>query len=262
MMGFFTLLSLLINTVYPVVASCRAYDNYTRVASTIASQNLKIAGVTVPLGLLFDTLKATTGITPELELQRHLISIQKWFIYWIVISVATLFENLLFLNTILPGYSILKLGFSLWLIFPMISLSSGQMEIDSRFDNTDEWKKFTESGAGFLFFRYIKPWIEHNRDKINEVINDPIQSLHLKETTKYLPIVSRYINPEVSKASNYSEPGFLDSSFVMVMNMKNKWTGVEEKVADEFDIIETSSAGEEATTKEGTTVTKRKGFLW
>ncbi|RLV92706.1 hypothetical protein JA1_003054 [Spathaspora sp. JA1] len=309
-MGLFSLLTLLINTVYPVIASCRAYDNYTRIVNSIASQNLKIAGITVPIGMIFDTLKTTATsytednhdnaknnesttvqkITPEMELQAHLISIQKWFIYWIVISVVTLFEKLLFLN-LLPGYSIIKFGFGIWLIFPMISTFSQQVEIDSRFDNTKEWKTFTQTGAGLVFFKYIKPWIEHHRDKINEIISNPIQALHLRESAKYFPVnlknniagslasnlasnlTNKFTSSEAGTGTG-TENGLLDSSFVMVMNMKNKWTGgggatrsmspsPEEKETDEFDIIDSTSPIEEVP-KEGSSpkVTKRRGFLW
>ncbi|RCK60809.1 hypothetical protein Cantr_08596 [Candida viswanathii] len=278
-MGFISTLSILVAVVYPVVASCRAFEDYTRVSNSIASQNLKIAGFTVPLNYFYKSEPGKDSKIDENDeraLQIHLISIQKWFIYWIVIAIVSLFENVLFLKYIVPGYSFLRLGFNIWLIVPMISIQK-EVDANSTFDNTVEWKKFTSNGAGLIYFSYVKPWIEQHMETIRKYSNNPVdillsvsglQSFFNKDATTGSP------SETSSVASDYSN--VLDS-FVMVMNMKNKWTGTgaapatpedeqtagpaaakdisEGKSNEEFDVVD-------GTDDPNAQVTKRRGFFW
>ncbi|EMG46609.1 hypothetical protein G210_3142, partial [Candida maltosa Xu316] len=254
-MGFISTL-LLIATVYPVIASCRAFEDYTRVTNTLASQNLKIGGFTVPLNYIYGKSDATKiNADDERALQIHLISIQKWFIYWIVTAIVSLAENVLFFKYIIPGYSLIRLAFNIWLIIPMISIRQ-EVDANSTFDNTVEWKKFTSNGAGLIYFNYIKPWIEQHIESIRKLSANPANAIQLLGFVNKLNKDTESSN-ESSSGSDYSN--VLDS-FVMVMNMKNKWTGgstedVNEQKAEEFDVVD-------ATPDPKTQATKRKGYFW
>lgn len=266
--------------VYPVIASCRAFEDYTRVSNSIASQNLKIAGFTVPLNYFYKSEgKDVSRINEndERALQIHLISIQKWFIYWIVIGVVSLFENVLFLKYIIPGYSLLRLGFNIWLIVPMISIQK-DVDANSTFDNTVEWRKFTSNGAGLIYFGYIKPWIEQHMETIKKYSNNPIDVLQsVGGLNSFFNKNSNTGSPSESSSVSSDYSNVIDS-FVMVMNMKNKWTGTsgspsnleeietndeipetkeinESKLNDEFDVVD-------GTVDPNAQVTKRRGFFW
>lgn len=272
--------------VYPVIASCRAFEDYTRVSNSIASQNLKIAGFTVPLNYFYksDGKNSNINQNDETALQIHLISIQKWFIYWIIVGIVSLFENVLFLKYLIPGYSLLRLGFNIWLIVPMISIRK-EVDAESTFDHTIEWKKFTSNGAGLIYFSYIKPWIEQHMETIRKYSNNPIEVLQSISGLQSFSGLQTFFNKnnnigsssETSSVSgDYSN---VIDSFVMVMNMKNKWTGTgdapanttgnptnasreatsgikdEPKLSDDFDVVDD-------TVDPNAQLTKRKGFFW
>lgn len=287
-------------TIYPVLASCRAFEDYTRVTNSLASQNLKIGGFTVPLNYLYNrNLSGTTNsdlndkssstttsssssssnisINDERALQIHLISIQKWFIYWIVIAIISLLENILFLKYIIPGYSIFRLIFNIWLIIPMISIKQ-EVDANSTFDNTIEWKKFTSNGAGLLYFSYIKPFIEQHIDCIRKFSINPLNFI-LIERLKYLFNKNNQISPNernnnnnnttTTNGNNNTDYSNVLDSFVMVMNMKNKFTGGTNNTRDineldnktnnadnEFDVVNVTPD------TDSTQVNKRKGFFW
>ncbi|CAI5757535.1 unnamed protein product [Candida verbasci] len=255
-MGFFSILSTLVFTVYPVIASCKAFEDYTRVTNKISSQNFKVGGVTIPLNLIYQQ-DNNLDASDEKLLQIHLISIQKWLIYWIVIAVINSIESILFLNY-LPGYSILKLIGSIWLIIPMISIGKKGEEFDENksFDNTLEWKNFTEQGSGLIFFTYIKPWIEKNLETIKKFTINPFDLIQILK-------LANFINKDGE--NNDSTESLLDSSFVMVMNMKNKFTGTSETPAEpkevkenDFDVVDTITNEE----SENVPVQRKKSYYF
>lgn len=207
-----------------------------------------------------------------MAVQRHLISLQKWFIYWIVLAVVSIGENLLFLSYLIPGYSILKLGFNVWLIIPMLLMAKEDVDTTvSTFDNTEAWRKFTQSGAGLLFFTYIKPWIEHHIEILRKVEINPLEIIKLANVMSYL---AKSQEVPLSTSGVNEETSMLDSSFVMVMNMKNKWTGMgissrdisDEKTKDDFDVIEDSATTQESSSIEATNpsnaTTRKRGYFW
>lgn len=274
-----------------MLASCRAFEDYTRVTNSLASQNLKIGGFTVPLNYLYNrnlggtpnsdpndksssSTSTNISINDERALQIHLISIQKWFIYWIVIAIISLLENILFLKYVIPGYSIFRLTFNIWLIIPMISIKQ-EVDANSTFDNTIEWKKFTSNGAGLLYFSYIKPFIEQHIDCIRKFSINPLNFI-LVEKLRNLYNKSNQVssndtnngNTSTGSSNNNNDYSNVLDSFVMVMNMKNKFTGGASSTRDinELDNKNTSADNEfdvvNITPETDSQVNKRKGFFW
>ncbi|KAI3404687.2 hypothetical protein KGF56_002521 [Candida oxycetoniae] len=280
MMGFFSVLNLLVSIVYPIIASCRSFEDYTLISNRVASQNFKIGGITVPLNLIYNPGGLNSvDANDEKVLQLHLISIQKWFIYWIVLACFELVESLFsVLVYLIPAYSVLRLGFNCWLVMPMISFGQRDSvgENAATFDNSVEWKKFTSNGAGLVFFSYIKPWMEKNIKIVNSLSADPsivlsvfnlTSSLNLSNLLKKVRIgrnTEQNVSDVTGSVADYASA--LDSSFVMVMNIKNKFTGSGdnaeteakgESADEEFDVInsEKPSAPE-------ANVSKRTGYFW
>ncbi|CAK9438754.1 uncharacterized protein LODBEIA_P29780 [Lodderomyces beijingensis] len=308
MVGFFSMLNTLVSLAYPIIASCRAFEDYTRVSNSIASQTFKIGGISVPLNLIYNTGNKLDG-EDERKLQVHLITIQKWFIYWIVLGCVSFLESWLqVVIFLLPGYSIVRLVFSIWLISPMISLDWDHEQANAAtFDQTLEWKKFTNGGAGLLFFAYIKPWLEKNIDLVRKVSINPLAILQFM---KIGTILDMFDLNRTEKKTTLTNAGFggvgsgsgttgtttnisgvggsgsggagvvdyanvLDNSFVMVMNLKNRFAGnsgdnVETKEVssvksmEEFDVVdvekEPTVAEKETSSQEGTP--KRRGYFW
>ena len=239
----------MVSVVYPIIASCRAFEDYTRVLNSVASSTYKIGGISVPFNVIYSTAtgKQQVNAVDENTLQIHLISIQKWFIYWIVLACVRLVEGCFgVLTSIVPGYSLLRLGFSLWLISPMVSFNNEDAvaNTNSSFDQTLEWKNFTQGGCGLVFFAYFKPWLEKNIDVVRKLSVNPLTAVqylplnvlaNLNNGFKLFGNGSREQRGAGAEGENSDTSGYggsmadytnvLDSSFVMVMNIKNRFTG-------------------------------------
>ncbi|KAI5955747.1 hypothetical protein KGF54_001249 [Candida jiufengensis] len=294
MIGIFSILNVLISIVYPIIASCKAFEDYTSITNSISSQNFKIKGITVPLNLIYNSSNSINE-NDEKILQLQLINLQKWFIYWIIQGFLQFFENFLFFITILPGYSLLKLIFNIWLILPMISKFTRINDLNENinFDQTIEWQNFTKTGSGFLFFNFLKPWIEKNIDLIRNIVLNPFDFQNLLKLSSILKLQNLSSggwfngsnNKNTSNATTSNSnlnvndfASYLDSSFVMVMNMKNKFTGNGEsqtgfdskdtttKINEEFDIIDSDEKneinGKNTANENVSEVNKRKGYFW
>lgn len=256
--------SVLTSSVYPVIASYKAFEAYSRLANKYASSNFKVAGISVPLNFLY-----REGGSDQLdeELQVLMISIQKWFIYWIVFASVQLVETVLFLRHIIPLYSTFKLGFVGWLIFPMI-ISEGGKKIGGgssgdpvageqnansllSFDHTKDWISFTNNGAGLVYFQFIRPWIEGHFDSFNP-------SRLIGEVSGLVSNLGLSANTESA-----ATPSTLDSSFIMVKNFTSKlgYGGDGKQDTEEYDLVE--NVGETKATGVETKATKNvKGWLW
>ncbi|KAI5966329.1 uncharacterized protein KGF55_000638 [Candida pseudojiufengensis] len=261
-----------------------------KITNSISSQNFKIKGITVPLNLIYSSSNKNLNENDEKILQLQLINLQKWFIYWIIQGFLQFFENFLFIITIIPGYTIIKLIFNIWLILPMISTNIRVNEINENinFDQTKEWQEFTNTGSGLLFFKFLKPWIEKNIDLIRNFVLNPFDLRNFTKLGSVLKLqdligfnfanVGGSSNATTSSSNDFSS--YLDSSFLMVMNMKNRFTGnngestnevnkvVNDKsLNEEFDIIDSNEKneikGDSSVTETSTTeVHKRKGYFW
>lgn len=205
-----------------------------------------MAGISVPVNFLY---REGGGEQLDVELQALMVAIQKWFIYWIVFASVQLVETVLFLRYIIPLYSTLKLGFVGWLVLPMVAqggmkLVATESEQDSlvSFDHTKDWISFTNSGAGLIYFQYIRPWIEGHFESFN-----PSRIMG-----QVSDIVSNYGFGKTEAAAT------LDSSFIMVKNLTTKLGyGAEEKQDTEgFDLVESVDD------TKATGVEPKKGWLW
>ncbi|KAK6457527.1 uncharacterized protein RJT20DRAFT_132988 [Scheffersomyces xylosifermentans] len=287
-MGILSFFTVLTSTVYPVIASYKAFEEYTRAVSVVDASNFKVGGITVPFSLLVKREGVNTDAANEAALQIHLITIQKWFIYWVVLATAQLVESVLFLKYLVPLYTVFKLAFSVWLIVPMVTSFNAQADTSKTFDTTKDWVAFTRSGPGLLYFSYIQPWIEGNFDTL---INLPLSIPSLFGIASKLGSAAMFREKDNSHidltgtnsaddSADYAN--MLDSSYVMVMNIKNRF-GYGGKEEDRDISAESSSTGTDDIVKNvtsdlnqkkvsgteksvpdpsPTTSEKKKGWLW
>lgn len=156
-MPLLTFASWIVSSIYPIIASYKAYDGYALLASKSAATSVNIGGVSIPLGTMIK--RATTEGTLEEEfVNSRLLTVQMWMVYWIVHGCFTVVESVLFL-TFLPLYSTVRLGISAWLIFPIVVSSTrlSKSQVLSTSDIQNEWMGFSTLGCGMIYFQYVKP---------------------------------------------------------------------------------------------------------
>lgn len=132
----------------------------------------------------------------EERLQRHLLSMQKWMVYWIVFGTVHVAESLLFLGYIVPMYSFIKLLFSMWLVSPMVIVTDGNNDGKSGVAaNSKNIALFLENGCGLCYFRFVKPWLD---GEFKHLVNLDISKL-------VPPSVLNYLNEYalIQKVSSY-----------------------------------------------------------
>lgn len=151
------------SVIFPVFGSYKSVESYNKVANEIALSNVNIGGFQVPINALLRKSGDSTDGTEngEESLQRHLISIQKWMVYWIVYASLSVVESVFLLRYIVPMYSLIRLGISVWLVSPMIigpvGNTTGSNNIVAR---KKEFDLFLQSGCGLCYYRFIKPWLD------------------------------------------------------------------------------------------------------
>lgn len=149
--------------IFPIFGSYKSVESYNKVANEIALSNVNIGGFQVPINtLLRKSVDSTDGTeNGEGNLQRHLISIQKWMIYWIVYASLSVVESIFLLRYIVPMYSLIRLGISVWLVSPMIIGTAGDTTGNNNIvARKKEFDLFLQSGCGFCYYRFIKPWLD------------------------------------------------------------------------------------------------------
>lgn len=160
--------SCFVGSIYPVIASYKAYDDYARVASLSAASSVQIGGVSIPLGTMLK--RATSdGSVEEDFLNSRLLTVQMWLVYWIVHVSIGIAESALFL-TWLPLYSSVRLVVSAWLISPIV-LSSLRLNRTKALNPTEvqqEWVGFSAQGCGLVYFQYLKPLFD---DQLKALVN-------------------------------------------------------------------------------------------
>lgn len=205
------LFSTSVSLVYPIVASYKSFETYFGLSNNIASSNMNIAGFNVPINSLLKraTGESTTSIGHEEKLLHYqLLTLQKWFIYWIVYASIQAVESILPLAYIIPGYSLLKLGFSIWLILPIATnfnfkFNQAQIENRSTADFDNEFIKFTQEGCGLIYFQYIRPWLDGELSILSKLPFDinTLQSVATKNFGK-LSFLSTYIGTGVINSND------------------------------------------------------------
>ena len=151
------------SVIFPIFGSYKSVESYNKVANEIALSNVNIGGFLVPVNALLRKSGDSTEGTEngEESLQRHLISIQKWMVYWIVYASLSVVESVFLLRYIIPMYSLIRLGISVWLLSPMVigqvGNTTGSNNIVAR---KKEFELFLQSGCGLCYYRFIKPWLD------------------------------------------------------------------------------------------------------
>lgn len=150
----------LVSVIFPIFGTYKSFESYNKVANDIAASNVSIGGFQVPINALLRKSSETTNDSgsSEQRLQRHLISMQKWMVYWIVYASLNTAESVLLLRYIVPMYSLIRLGVSIWLVAPMITgIPSDEAEVNIAAARKKEFIQFLESGCGLCYYRFIKP---------------------------------------------------------------------------------------------------------
>lgn len=145
-----------------MIASYKAYDTYSRVASQNDAYLVNLAGVSIPVGTILKRA-ASDGNVEEDFLSARLLTVQMWLVYWIVNGSVAVAESVLLLRY-LPLYSSLRLLFSAWLVAPIV-VTSVRVRNAAHLSPADiqkEWLSFADQGCGLLYFRYLKPLFENH----------------------------------------------------------------------------------------------------
>ncbi|QWU87653.1 hypothetical protein CA3LBN_001918 [Candidozyma haemuli] len=158
-----------VGSIYPVIASYKAYDDYARVASSSAASSVQIGSVSIPFGTMLKRATAAEGSVEEDYLNSRLLTVQMWLIYWIVHVSIGIAESMLFL-TWLPLYSSFRLLVSAWLISPIVlsSLRLNRTKALTPQEVQQEWAGFSTQGCGLVYFQYLKPLFD---EQLKALIN-------------------------------------------------------------------------------------------
>ncbi|OBA21689.1 hypothetical protein METBIDRAFT_190765 [Metschnikowia bicuspidata var. bicuspidata NRRL YB-4993] len=171
----FGIFNLLIGSVYPVIASFKAYDSYSRLATKTGATTFTVKGVSIPLGTILRKATAAEAQIEEDTLNYRLLSVQMWLIYWIVNATVRAAETVLHLAW-LPLYSIVRCMFSLWLVAP-IMVSSARLkssQVMSFNDVQQEWADFSSQGCGLVYFRYLRPFFDKHAGLLSQLSAEPL----------------------------------------------------------------------------------------
>lgn len=163
-----------VSVLYPIIASYKAFDAYSRLASKSAASSLQFGVVTIPVGTMLKKM-ATDAPIEEDELSARLMTIQMWIIYWIVIGCVGIVESVLFL-TYLPLYSVLRFCFSIWLISPIVLASVLSRELAALLEAQikAKWAGFFSLGCGLVFSQVVKPFMDDNLEWLKLVNADAV----------------------------------------------------------------------------------------
>ncbi|KAI5961802.1 hypothetical protein CANMA_003779 [Candida margitis] len=189
---------------------------------------------------VFASIVAIIGSINEPNLPSHLIALQRWLIYWATLGCVTIIENTLSFITFLPGYSLFKIGFHLWLVIPMLS-------------DGEDWKN---SGAPWLFFEYIKPQFEANKEAIYRFVSNPLDLRTVLKLSALADTKKEEQSPTAATATGYDYAAVLDSSIVMVKSMfvtREVASETADNSTEDFDIVDKPDAAE---------AYQRKSYFW
>lgn len=291
---------LLISNVYPIVASFKAYEEYLEASNKFENSNINIGGFNVPIATL---LKKATGEHNEKELPEATVliyksnKVHKWLIYWIVSTTFNLLSSILFLKQVVPFYSLIRLGLSVWFISPMLQIKSIET-----YDAQEDLRYFFNSGCGYCYSNFIRPWLngdfamlsdlsfDSNKlyDNVSKVLITLINLIKVSPLTALVqkqfntkgassngpaPLPSSATAPSSTSATDYAES--FRSFGAMKLQEYLRGTGAsgtsvpttnKESVDDEYDVIdppvEAETTGAQSSQVETPTAVKKKGWLW
>lgn len=124
-------------------------------------------------------------------------------------------------------------------------------------DNED-WRK---SGASWIFFEFIKPHFEANKDAIRKFVSNPLDIKTILKLSSFATKDESSTSAATSTTATttgYDYTALLDGSIVMVKNyftreVKEEPPAVEVANSEEFDMVDKPEAAE---------AYQRKGFFW
>lgn len=124
-------------------------------------------------------------------------------------------------------------------------------------DNED-WRK---SGAPWIFFEFIKPHFEANKDAIRKFVSNPLDIKTILKLSSFATKDESSTSAATSTTATttgYDYTALLDGSIVMVKNyftreVKEEPPAVEVANSEEFDMVDKPEAAE---------AYQRKGFFW
>ncbi|QFZ28391.1 putative receptor expression-enhancing protein [Clavispora lusitaniae] len=159
-----------VSVLYPTFASYKAFDNYSKLSSSLSATTVNVGGVSVSFGTLLRRANSKEDSKEEDELTSHLMRLQMWLIYWMVNGCFGAAEACLCLKYV-PLYSMLRLAFSIWLISPIVLSAArlGGSGVVSKADIQNRWIDFSSSGCGLIFFRFVKPFMDEHLSKFERV---------------------------------------------------------------------------------------------
>ncbi|KAG7194252.1 uncharacterized protein KQ657_004972 [Scheffersomyces spartinae] len=174
------------------IASYNVLEYYTRLNQEHNFGRISVGGINVNLGEMFKSAMNENALPmgyTEKAVAQVSLQVQKWLIYWIVLSLLTLTETIA--SFIIPFYQFFKLPLILYLLSPML-MNSSKLAVSAivasdkppTIDNDADWKQFQEQGCGFVYFKLIKPFLDGEVDAIMKYI--PLDKL--KHLTSTIPI--------------------------------------------------------------------------
>lgn len=279
---------MLTGVVFPVWGLYRLFEAYSTVARRVALAHIRVGGVAVPIGALFSMEGALAA--DQQRLQGALIDIQKWFIYWVVYALWEAVEAALCLPLIIPVYDLWRWGLSVWLVLPMVLRLEGD-DSGRAFDESAAWVAFTQLGAGWCYFHYVKPAIAHVSDKIK--VDLPLIPANIPD---FVSLVSQASQAPSSVASGNRGPtnspppqapslallameAVFDSLYVMVNQLRERFVKPNDESVEEpstepllAETVKVSEANDSGTKESDTLLAssnetspatkKKKGWIW
>lgn len=269
-----------VSIVYPIIASYRAFDGYSSLASRSAALSLQFGGVTIPVGTMLKKMTTETPVEED-ELSTRLMAVQMWMIYWIVNGCVGIVESVLFLANF-PLYSILRFCFSVWLISPIVLTNILSRELAAMLEAQikSKWVEFFSLGCGLVFSRVLKPFMDDKLECLkmvnaDQILNGIWQSLVLPVTS----VISNTRNKSGETSGPWTISGLVSSavsnplSFFMLLGLEKGETGTQNvskasSDLDEYDMIDSpTSAGENGapeglTQRQATKDSSSRFWLW
>lgn len=271
-----------------MIASYRAFEQYLQVNKEFESSNVNIGGFNVPINSL---LKKASGEPIDhnnneaIKLVYQTNQVQKWLIYWIVFTSFNVISSIFFLDKLIPLYGSIKTIIFIWLLSPMVQFSSV-----NGYDPKQDWERFYGSGCGYSYVNYIKPWLNGDIPILNDFSID-INSIYgsFDNTISYLvgsittstsllgklyPNNGNESSETKSNASSIPSPSVIGVDYINSIKSSQLFQSYfnpkqqEEKVEEEYDVIDTPTKTSSATGTEQVphnddeSKPRKRGWFW
>lgn len=262
--------SLLVSVVYPIFASYNALEYYTRLNQEHNFGRISVGGINVNLGEMFKSAMNDNALPmgySEKAVAQVSLVVQKWLIYWIVLSVLTILETVLVY--IVPFYQFFKLPLILFFISPMV-LNSSKLAVSAiiarekppAIDNDADWRQFQDQGCGLVYFKILKPFLDGEVDALMKYI--PFDKL--KQLASIIPLSQSSLAWALKIALfKMSTRSVDEADSVATGNPETRF--VKEGAAasfyeEEFDMVDKPTETENNLRLRDKQKSEKKGWLW